>query len=767
MRAGFRLQRDVLQRRDVFKAAGAWTTLTLLAAPHRTALSVSADDPFIDKLVARMTLQEKAGQLSLYGDSTRPDGAAANPAALAQSKTQLLAEIARGRIGGLFNGIGVAGARELQEQAVKRSRLKIPLIFAGDVIHGMRTVFPVPLAEASAFDTDLAERTARAAAVEATALGLHWTFAPMVDIARDQRWGRVVEGAGEDVYLGRMLAAARVRGFQGRSLRGDDSLLATVKHFAAYGAVTGGLDYNSVDIAETTLRDVHLPPFKAGIDAGALAVMTSFNDINGTPSTANRHLLTGVLRDEWRFKGLVVSDYRSDAELISHGVAADDKDAAKKALLAGCDMSMQSGLYNEHLPQLVREGSVPVAVLNRAVKRVLMVKRALGLFDNPYRSLDLQHERTRIRTPETLALAREAARRSVVLLKNEGAILPLKLAGQRIALIGPFGADRDHLMGAWALWADMSGGVSLEAGLRAAMADPALLSVVKGCEIDESIEGGAAAAVAAARAADVVVLALGEGQDMSGESQSRVDIGLPAAQVALAEAVAAANKPVVLILRHGRALALAPVLRNAQAIMAAWFLGSETGHALADLIFGKHSPSGRLPVSFPQASGQQPYYYNHKSTGRPSADDGDRTFTTRYREVSQRPLYPFGHGLTYSDVRYGETKLDAAALPWSGTLRVSATLRNTGARAVREVAQLYVHQRLASLTRPVRELKGFKAVDIEPGESVTVSFSLSRHDLAFVQADMKTRAQPGVFEVGIAASSEGAMAAQFELRPAR
>lgn len=764
MPAGFLLPREVLQRRDVFKAAGAWTLLTSL---HPATGAAPADDPFIDQLVARMTLEEKAGQLSIYGDSTRPDGAAANPAALAQSKTQLLAEIARGRIGGLFNGIGVAGARELQEQAVKRSRLKIPLIFAGDVLHGVRTVFPVPLAEASAFDPDLAERTARAAAVEATAVGLHWTFAPMVDVARDQRWGRVVEGAGEDVYLGRMLAAARVRGFQGRSLRDDDSLLATVKHFAAYGAVIGGLDYNSVDIAETTLRDVHLPPFKAGIDAGALALMTSFNDINGTPSTANRHLLTSVLRDEWRFRGLVISDYQSDAELIAHGVAADDKDAAKQALLAGCDVSMQSGLYNAHLPQLVRESAVPVAVLNRAVKRVLTVKQALGLFDNPYRSLDPARERSRIRTPETLALAREAARRSVVLLKNDGAILPLKPVGQRIALIGPFGADRDHLMGPWSLWADMSRGVSVEAGLRAAMADPALLSVVKGCEIDAAIDGGPAAAVEAARAADVVLLALGEGQDMSGESQSRVDIGLPAAQLALAEAVAATKKPVVLILRHGRALALADVLRNAQAIMAAWFLGSETGHALADLIFGTHSPSGRLPVSFPQASGQQPYYYNHKSTGRPSVDDGDRAFKARYREVSQRPLYPFGHGLTYGDVSYGATKLDAAVLPWSGTLRVSATLRNTGARAVREVAQLYVRQRLASLTRPVRELKGFKVVDIEVGESVDISFSLSRHDLAFVQADLKTAAQPGVFEVGIAASSEGAMTAQFVLRPAR
>ncbi len=773
MQAGFLPPHDVLQRRHVFKAAGAWATLTLLASPQRAATAASAAraaatrEAFIDRLITRMSVEEKAGQLSLYGDPTRPDGAAANPAMLALSKTRLLADIAQGRIGGLFNGIGVAGARELQRQALERSRLKIPLIFAGDVIHGVRTIFPVPLAEASAFDPGLAERTARAAAIEATASGLHWTFAPMVDVARDQRWGRVVEGAGEDVYLGRMLAAARVRGFQGRSLRDDDSLLATVKHFAAYGAVLGGLDYNSVDIAETTLRDVHLPPFQAGIAAGALAVMTSFNDINGTPSTANRPLLTGVLRGEWGFKGLVVSDYRSDAELITHGVAADDKDAAKKALLAGCDMSMQSGLYNEHLPQLVRDGAVKMESLYRSVKRVLMVKQALGLFDNPYRSLDLQHERSRLHTPETLSLAREAARRSVVLLKNEAALLPLKPAGQRIALIGPFGADRDHLMGAWAFWADLSSGVSLEAGLRDALADPELLSVVKGCEIDAAIGGGAAAAVAAARSADVVVLALGEGQDMSGESQSRVDIGLPAAQIALAEAVAATGKPLALILRHGRALALDPVLRNAQAIMAAWFLGSETGHALADLIFGRHSPSGRLPVSFPQASGQEPYYYNHKSTGRPESPERDRSFTARYREVSNQPLYPFGHGLTYSDVSYGDTKLDAAVLRWSGGLRVSATLRNTGARAVREVAQLYVHQRLATSTRPVRELKGFKAVDIEPGASVIVSFDLTRHDLAFAQADMKTAAQPGVFDVGIAASSEGAMTAQFELLPAR
>ncbi len=757
------------QRRRIVKAAGAWTATTLLVSPFEAeaARAQPAHDRFIDQLIARMTLEEKAGQLSLFGDPTRPDGAGANPAAAAQPKAALLAEIARGRVGGLFNGIGVAGARELQRHALEHSRLKIPLVFAGDVIHGLRTVFPVPLAEASAFDPLLAERTARAAAVEATASGIQWTFAPMVDIARDQRWGRVVEGAGEDVYLGRLLAAARVKGFQGRSLRDEDSLLATAKHFAAYGAVAGGMEYNSVDITEATLREVHLPPFKAGIDAGALALMASFNDIGGVPATANRHLLTDILRGEWAFGGLVVSDYTADAELVAHGVAIDGKDAAKKALLAGCDMSMQSGLYLKHLPQLVREGAVPIAALDRAVTRVLRVKQALGLFDNPYRSLDFDNERSRVRLPETVALAREAARRSVVLLKNDGALLPLDTKGQRIALIGPFGADSQHLMGPWALWADTSHGVSIEDGLRAAMADPGLLNVVKGCEIDAHIVGGLDLAVEAAQAADVVLLALGEGAHMSGESQSRVDIGLPEAQLALAEAVAATRKPLVVILCHGRALALTGAVKNAQAIMAAWFLGSETGHALADLIFGAHSPSGRLPVSFPQASGQEPYFYNHKSTGRPQTGSSDAAFTARYREVSHRALYPFGHGLTYSEVSYSATTVEPGVLAWDGAIQVSATLSNTGARRVREVAQLYVHQRVASLTRPVRELKGFKAVELDPGESVKVSFTVRRHDLAFVQANLKTAAQPGTFDVSIAASSEVGSDVPFVLQASR
>lgn len=745
-------------RRRFLRTACASTVISLIASPHesvQSATAATAANAAIEQLIADMTLEEKAGQLSLYWDPTRPDAANVNPAALELSKAELMREIARGHVGALYNGIGVAGARELQRHAVEQSRLKIPLLFAADVIHGLRTVFPVPLAEAAAFDLELAERTARAAAVEATAMGIQWTFAPVVDIARDQRWGRVVEGAGEDTYLGRQLAAARVRGFQGPDLRRDDSMLATMKHFAAYGAVVGGMEYNSVDIPETTLREVHLPPFKAGIDAGALSVMSSFNDVLGVPATANRHLLSDILRGEWGFRGLVVSDYTSEQELVAHGVAVDDKDAARQALLAGCDMSMQSGIYLKHLPALVREGSVPMAALDQAVRRVLGVKQALGLFDNPYRSLDAAKEQTRVRMPAAVALAREAARRSVVLLKNEGMLLPLRRQGQRVALIGPFGVDREHLLGPWSIWGDAAHAVSLEQGLRAAMADPSLLEIAKGCDIEAPIEGGIAAAVAVARRADVVLLALGEGQHMAGEAAARVDIGLPAAQGALAEAVAATGKPVVVILRHGRALALTGAVRDARSIVAAWFLGSESGHALADLIFGDYSPSGRLPVSFPQASGQQPYFYNHRGTGRPQVNPAEAWFKSRYREVSHAALYPFGHGLTYGDAVYGATTAAADRLPWDGKVQLSATITNRGSRAVREMAQLYIRQRVASLTRPVRELKAFQAVELGPGESRTVSFPLTRDDLAFVRADLALAAEPGTFEVTIAPSATG------------
>ena len=710
-----------------------------------------------------MTLEEKAGQLSIYFDDAREEAPNVNPAQVAKAFDSVQNDILQGRIGGLFNGLGVASGRRLQRLAVEESRLKIPLIFAADVIHGLRTVFPVPLGEAAAFDPDLAERTARAAALEATAVGIQWTFGPVVDIARDQRWGRVVEGAGEDPYLGRLLATARVRGFQGRSLKDADSMLATLKHFAAYGAVGGGMDYNSADIPPATLHDVHLPPFRAGIEAGALSVMTAYNDVAGIPATGHRGLLTGVLREQWGFLGLVVSDFASDAEMVNHGYAADEKDAARKALLAGCDVSMASGAYSKHLPALVREGAVPLAALDEAVRRVLGVKQALGLFDNPYRSLDLEKERTQIRLPQTVAVAREAARRAVVLLKNDGGLLPLQRAGTRIALIGPFGADRAHVMGPWALWADGQHAVSLEQGLREAMPDPALLEVVAGCGIEEALPGGLAAATAAAQRADVVLLAVGEGDHMAGEMASRVDIGLPPAQRALAEAVAATGKPIVVLLRHGRALDLPPAVRDARAIMATWFLGSETGHAIADLVFGDHSPSGRLPVSFPLASGQQPYFYNHRRTGRPQTSPQESAFKARYREVEHRALYPFGHGLGYGDVVYGPTQASSEAMGWNATLTLRATLANRGARAMREVAQLYIHQRVAAIARPVRELRGFKAVELQPGETATVEFRIRRSDLAYVGAEGKAVTEPGWFDVVIAPSAVGGVSVALRL----
>ncbi|MDE2112121.1 MAG: glycoside hydrolase family 3 C-terminal domain-containing protein [Alphaproteobacteria bacterium] len=749
-------------RRSVLKGTASVVVLSVMAPPAYAKIR-SADDRFIDDLIAKMSIEEKAGQLSLYSDSTRFDYVRVNPGADAKNKLQVEADIAKGLITGLFNGIGVAGGRELQKVAVEQSRLGIPLIFAADIIHGARTVFPIPLGEAASFDTDLATRTARAAAVEATALGIHWTFAPMVDIARDERWGRVAEGAGEDTYLGCRFAEARVRGFQGAGLKDDDSLLACPKHFAAYGAVMGGMEYNTADIPETTLRQTHLPPFKAAFNAGAMSTMSSFNDIAGVPSTGNHHLLTDILRKEWNFKGLVVSDFTSEEELIAHGYAADGADATRKAITAGCDVSMQSGLYMKYLPQLVHDGLVPLAVVDEAVRRVLRVKKMLGLFDNPYRSLDPERETTQIRLPETVALAREAARRAVVLLKNDGPLLPLSKSGTKIALIGPFGADRDNLMGPWAVFPDVASGVTLEEGLRAAMADPKLLSVVKGSDIEAPVDGGIDAAVAAAKASDVVLLAIGEGADMSGEAESRVEICVPKPQQALAEAVASVGKPVVVLLRHGRAIALTGAVRDAQAIMATWFLGSETGHALADLVFGDVGPSGRLPVSFPQASGQEPFFYNHRSTGRPQISPADPMYKARYREVTNEALFPFGHGLTYGQVSYGATLIGQSELAWDGTLTVSAEIANAGPRPVHEVAQLYIRDLVASITQPVRALKGFRHLDLAPGESVAISFDLTRHDLAFVNGSLKFEAEPGPFEVWIAPSSVDGTAARFRL----
>lgn len=721
--------------------------------------------PRIEALIACMTVEEKVGQLGVFADMGRPFAPDVNPEANARNAEQTLEQVRGGHVGVLFNGVGAVPGREIQRVAVEETRLGIPLLFAADVIHGMRTVFPIPLAEAASFEPQLAYRTARATAVEATAAGIHWTFAPMVDIARDQRWGRVAEGAGEDVVLGCAFAAARVRGFQGEDLTAADALLATPKHFAAYGAVAAGMEYNSVDISGQTLRDVHLPPFKAAFDAGAITVMSSFNDINGVPASANRWLLTDLLRGEWQFPGLVVSDYTADMELIAHGYAADARDATLKAFTAGLDQSMQSGFYADHLPALVADGQVPMAMLDDAVRRVLWTKEAIGLFDQPYRSLDPLREADASHDAEHAALARDAARRSIVLLKNDGPLLPLRKHGQKIALIGPFARDTANVEGPWTLFGDPDRRVSLEAGLRAAMGEGAELAVVDGSGFETAIDAGIEAAVAAARAADVVLLAIGEPQRFSGEAQSRVRIDVPAAQQALAEAVAATSTPVVVLLRNGRALALEGAVREAQAILVTWFLGSQNGHAIADVVFGDYNPSARLPVSFPMAPGQQPFFYNHPRTGRPELPDM-KEFKARWREIPNAALYPFGHGLSYSTFAYGTPRLSTARLDWDATLAVTVTVANTGKRAGEEVVQLYVHDRVASRVRPVRELKNFQKILLEPGQSAEVEFTLDRHALAFTGVDGVFAAEPGLFDVWVTSSCTAGEAVQFELLPA-
>jgi len=719
----------------------------------------------VESLLAQMTLEEKVGQLGAFADAVRPFAFEVNPETFARDAEQVREQIRAGQVGTLFNGVGAAEGREAQRIAVEESRLGIPLLFGADVIHGMRTVFPIPLGEAASFEPELARRTARATAIEATAAGLHWTFAPMVDIARDQRWGRVAETSGEDTCLASAFAVARVRGFQGDDLAAPDSLLATLKHFAAYGAVAAGLDYSPADMSPQTLRDVHLPPFKAGIDAGAITLMSSFNDINGVPASANRELLTDVLRGEWDFDGFVVSDYTSDFELIAQGYAEDESDAARVSLTAGLDMSLQSGIYARHLADLVESGVVAPDALDEAVRRVLRVKAAIGLFDDPYRCLDPAREADTSHLPAHDALARDAARRSIVLLKNDGDVLPLRKAGQRIALIGPFGEDRDNIGGCWNIFGDRARDIDLATGLRAALEDPSSLAIVRGCDFEHAIDGGIDAAVDAARAADVVVLAIGEPENFSGEAQSRLQIVIPAAQQALAEAVAATGTPVVALLRNGRALALHGAVRHAQAIVVTWFLGTQTGHAVADVLFGDYSPSARLPVSFPQDSGQQPYFYNHPRSGRPELPDLPWAFKNRWREVPHAALYPFGHGLGYARFEYGPPVLDSARLAWDGTLTARCTLRHVGGPAGEEVAQLYLHDRVASRVRPVRELKAFRKLRLEPGQSVGVAFTLTRHDLAFHDARNVRTAEPGEFDLWIAPSATAGEPVRFRLLP--
>lgn len=747
---------------------GAGAVAAWLASPARALVRAAGLAPtpaFIADLIKRMTLEDKAGQLQLMAAAWGGGAALAlNPPQGNTDFPKQVEEARRGLLTGVFNGNGAAMAKIMQTAAVRQSRFKIPLIFAADIFHGHRTIFPVGVAEVGSFEPDLARRTAAAAAFEASGAGIDWNFSPMVDVARDQRWGRVLEGGGEDVLLGRLFAAARVQGFQGADLKSNEHMLACIKHFAAYGAAESGLDYSTVDISEARLREVYLQPYKAGFDAGALSAMSSFNEINGVPSTGNRWLITDLLRGEWGFKGFVVSDYTADQEMIDAGFAKDGRDAARLAFLAGVDMSMQSGLYRQHLPDLVRSGAVPLAKVDESVRRVLTLKSMLGLFDDPFRRIDLGREVVRSNLPETRALAREAGRKSIVLLKNAGALLPLPRAGKRIAVIGPFAAGAHDLVGPGVLYGDDNRAVDLATGIRSALVDQSLLTVALGSGIESPLPGGIEEAVAAARQADVVVLAIGEGANMSGEAQSRTEIVVPEPQQQLAEAVAAVGKPVVVVLKHGRALALQGAVANAPAILATWFLGTETGNAIADILFGAHSPSARLAVSFPRASGQEPYYYAHKSTGRPNPPGDLQPYKAHFRGIPNSALYPFGHGLTYGKIEYSSLTRSAPTLSMNGMIEVAATITNRGNRTAEEVVQLYTHQPKAEVTRPVRELKAFRKVALAPGQSEIVRFTLRSADLSYYGRDNRPTLEAGPFDVWIAPSAESpGVSGSFEL----
>lgn len=705
----------------------------------------------LERLLTEMTVDEKVGQLCLYSADVQWTSDLVNPEISFDAPEKRVDDIRAGRVTGIFNLPGGANVRRLQRIAVEESRLGIPLLFGADVIHGFRTAFPVPLAEAASFEPDLSRRTAAASAAEAATEGVHWTFAPGADVCRDARWGRAIESHGEDPLLAATFAAARVRGFQGDDLSDPRHVMATVKHFAAYGAAEAGLDYNTAELSPTTLAEVYLPPYRAALSAGAGAVMTAFNDIDGVPCSANAQLLTGVLRDEWGFEGFTVSDFNSDREVIAHGLAETPREAARLCFLAGLDMCMASGLYADHLAELVATGEAPMAALDAAVLRVLRAKDALGLFDNPYRGFGETDDRAAART-----LAREAARRCPVLLRNEGGLLPLK-RGTKIALVGPFAEDKANLNGAWALFADGQESESLAGGLGAAVG-AGLLRVEVGSAIEAPIRGGLAAAEGAALWADVVVLAIGEGQHMSAESRSRTDPAVPAVQMELARTMRRTGKPLVTLLRAGRPLVIPELVELSDALLVTWFLGVSTGSAVADLLLGHAAPSGRLPMSFPRHVGQLPIHYARKATGRPPTD-APGPFTARYIDAAPGPLFPFGFGLGYGRVDYGAVRLDGMTLPWDGEIRASCVLCETRGVAIEETAQLYIRDIASMPVRPVRELKGFRKLAVPAGGMTKVEFGITRALLARADGTV----EPGAFDLWIAPHAEAGEPVRFVL----
>ena len=697
---------------------------------------------FVRDLMQKMTLTEKIGQLSQYVGGSLLTG----PQSGALSDSLFV----RGMVGSILNVGGVENLRKLQEKNMQASRLKIPVLFAFDVIHGYKTIFPTPLAESCSWDLGLMFETAKAAAVEASASGIHWTFAPMVDIARDPRWGRIVEGAGEDTYLACKIAETRVRGFQW-NLGKPNSVYACAKHFVAYGAPQSGRDYAPVDLSLSTLAEVYLPPFKACVDAGAHTFMSAFNSLNGIPATGNRWLLTDILRNQWKFKGFVVSDWNAVQELKAHGVAETDADAALMAFNAGVDMNMTDGLYNRCLEEAVREGKLDMQAIDTSVERILRAKYALGLFDDPYRFLDVKRERREIRSEAVINLARKAAASSMVLLKNDHATLPLSKQTKRIALIGPLANNRSEVMGSWKARGEESDVVTVMDGIKKKLGNNVAVTYVQGCDFLDSSTREFSAAFEAARQSDVVIAVVGEKALMSGESRSRAVLRLPGQQEALLDTLQKAGKPLVVVLMNGRPLCLEKVDKQANALLEAWFPGTQCGNAVADILFGDAVPSAKLTASFPLAEGQIPNNYNYKRSGRPG--DMPHSSTVRHIDVPNRNLYPFGYGLSYTTFSYGEMQCPKQ-FNADGTLQVSVDVTNTGGCDGEEIVQLYVADKVASMVRPVKELKGFQKVFIPKGQTKRIDFTLNVCDLGFWNNSMQYIVEPGSFEIMVGPNSE-------------
>lgn len=709
----------------------------------------------VDSVLKLMTLDEKIGQLNQYSSSWNT-----GPVSTEGDK---LEEIKAGKVGSLLNVKGVDKTRAMQAVAMQ-SRLRIPLLFGLDVIHGYKTTFPIPLAEAASWDMDAIKQSARVAATEAAASGVHWTFAPMVDIARDPRWGRVMEGAGEDTYLGCAIAKARVEGFQGKGLGNTDAVMACAKHFAAYGAAIGGRDYNSVDMSEHTLWEIYLPPFKAALDAGAATFMNSFNTLNGIPATGNAYLQRDILKGGWKFTGFVVSDWGSIGEMIQHGFAKDNYDAAMKAFTAGSDMDMESRSYTNNLSQLVKDGKVSVALIDDAVKRVLRKKFEMGLFDDPYKFCNEEREKQAINNPENRIKAREVARKSIVLLKNENELLPLS-GKKKIALIGPLAKSKDDMLGFWNVgWPDNSDVVSQFEGIAKRVGKNNLL-YAKGCDINDTSRVGFAEAITVAKQADVVILSVGERRNMSGEAKSRSNIHLPGVQEELIKAICATGKPVIVMINAGRPLIFNWTADHAPAILYTWWLGSEAGNAIADVLFGDYNPSGKLPMTFPRNEGQIPIYYNYLNTGRPAPDNDELAeYRSGYIDLQKSPRFPFGFGLSYTSFNYSNLKISSPKINANQTIDVSFVLTNTGKYTGEEVVQLYLRNRVASVVQPVKELKDFRKIRLTPGESSTIHFTIDQQKLSFYNNKLEWTTEPGIFDIMIGSSSADIrLRDQFEL----